>query len=87
MTTLRKQPEADLATVKKSRDYLVTMVLHHNFMLRVCTAYCIVGYSPPLSIEQFQVTSQLRRSFETCGKSVWHLYRKRCAFNCSVAVE
>ena len=47
---LRKQPEADLATVKKSRDYLVTMVLHHNFTLRVCTAYCIVGHSPPLSI-------------------------------------
>ena len=47
---LRKQSEADLATVKKSRDYLVTMVLHHNLTLRVCTVYCIVGHSPPLSI-------------------------------------
>ena len=35
-----------LGNGKKSRDYLVTMVLHHNFTLRVCTAYCIVGHSP-----------------------------------------
>ena len=25
-------------------------------------------------IEQFEVTSQLQRSFETCGKKLWNLY-------------
>ena len=39
-----------LGNGKKSRDYLVTMVLHHNFTLRICTAYCIVGHYPPLYI-------------------------------------
>ena len=33
------------------------------------------------------MTSHLRRSFETCGKNVWHLYRNRCVCNHSVAVE
>ena len=27
-----------------------------------------------ICIEWFQVTSQLRHSFETCGKNLWHLY-------------
>lgn len=29
----------------------------------------------------------MRRSTETCGKNVWHLYRKGCIFNYSAAVE
>ena len=53
---LWKTAGSRLGNGKKSRDYLVTMVLHHNFTLRICTAYCIVRHSPPLSILQGGVT-------------------------------
>ena len=39
------------------------------------------------AIEQLHVTSQVRRLTKMCGKNVWHLYRKRCIFNYSAAVE